>query len=1416
MTLLNHEEKNYHFFNLIDQPLLLTNADGELIFANEEALEVEIFSSFINNKTNINQLVEKKDLPILLQIFENQDELHEKVVFPINQKVNSTTKNTIKYALSYTPTKSILPTGERLFKIVIQDMESRLSIPEAIPESFDSSQIFYVIRTDLDGNYTYANDYFFKRFNFKREDLIGYSAMNTIFADDQQACLAAVKKCMQNPSSHVFLQLRKPKKDKEFFYTNWEFSAITNDHSQVVAMQCIGYDTTEIVKTEKNLIQTEYQLNNLLDYIPDIILVHQDGKIRYANKIVYEKYNFTKEETIGRNVLDFVHPDDKNLVLEEMNQPGDRLSNYEIRLQAPGFADKSVIVHSTSTLFQGESAILTILIDISERKEIELALKESEEKFRLLAESTSFGIMIYQDEQIVYANPAGETITGLSIKEILSMRYWELVAPEFQQKVKKYGIARQTNDDAPQTYEFQLIHKKGHRVWGLLSGTQIIFNGKPAGLISVIDVSQQKKVEQQLKEQASRMDAIVSALPDILIISKRNGEFLEVHGLENYSYLRPINDLNPKETDNITPTHQLKDHIWAFEQCIDEQKLLALNYQLEIKGKTYYFEARLSPIDDKSLLAIVRDISIRTELNMQVQYLSQLQNLLTQLANQFINLEVSQVSQAINKALMEIGEFMQADRTYVFSYDWLKSTATNTFEWCAKDITAHIETSKNIPLEIFSDWIEIHRRGEIYLIENVEMLASDSKFKKLLTNQQIKSLVAFPMMYKGNCLGFVGLDSVKAKRNWKPEEMTILKLFAELVTNLQIKADVNEKLKEVEATNAFITDNITDAVALTDSQAKYIFMSPSHKRIFGRGQELIGKSIFEFIHPDDLQRVKSTIAQATATNMAQKLEYRYLHPENGYLWIETTGSQYLDEHGFVLGLITSRDITQRKTNEIELLKLSRALEQSSAAIIITNLQGNIEYVNPSFSQSSGYSSDEAMGKNPRILKSGHTSNEKYSELWNTILSGKSWNGDFKSKRKDGTFYYEAATISPVIDPSGNITHFIAIKEDITEQRKIRNELIKAKEEAEESNRLKTAFINNISHEIRTPLNGIIGFSELLVDEETPIDEKREYLQILDTSSARLLKTVSDIMEVSLLASGNKKQAYERFDLRKLINELTDIFAETCQKKNLNFEVELPDREFPLCFTDRSMLKKVLHELLSNAVKYTNEGFVRLSAQIENHQLFLYVEDSGTGIPMSFQNKMFDYFSQLDVSSNRSYEGSGLGLSIVKEMLNLLNGTIQVESSPEKGTNFSIILPYDTRYPQQSDVVNKEKIKTSYHEKVLIVEDDETNYLYLNKILSKEQRDRTIWLTNGQEAVNACLSDAAITLVLMDIKIEGINGLEATRLIKNSRPKVKIIAISAYAMENDHQKALKAGCDDFISKPYNMKDLRNKLHEFNFD
>ena len=1407
---------NYSFFDLIEEPLLLTNAKGDIIYTNQKSDAVAHNFKTIRNNNNLKALISTKDWPLLMQILKKDNNLPINVTLEIQNNSDLKLTGNSKFSLSYTPSKSILPNGEMLFKIIEQQKITPEKSAETMSEFIDSSQSFYVIRTDLQGIYTYANDYFYERFGFKKDEIIGHSAMETIFKDDHEVCIAAVEKCMQNPAKHVLVQLRKPKGEKDVFYTSWEFSAITNINRDIVAIQCVGYDSTKSMMMEQNLIQTELQLNNLLDYLPDIVLVHRNGKILYTNQFVYDKYGIKREEIIGKSVLDFIHPDNIKQVLEKMNLSGEVQSNYEIRVRNKLFGDKIAMVHAISFVFQGEPAILSILIDITERKKTELALKESEEKFKLLAESTSFGIMIYQDEQIVYANPAGETITGLNISEILSLRYWELVAPEYQQMVKEFGISRQNSNNIPQNYEVQLIHKSGKRVWGLLSGIQILYQGKPAGLISVTDVTQQKQVEQQLKEQASRMNAIVKALPDILIVSDINGNFLEVHGLDNFNNLAGPNDINHPNHANTFPSHQLKDHLWAFKQCMDDQKLVSIDFQISINNKQHYFEARLSPVDDKKILAVIRDITLRTELNKQVHYLSDLQNLLTRLANQFINLEAKHINQATNKALKEIGEFMQVDRSYVFTYDWQNNTASNTYEWCAIDIPAQIHNLKNIDAALFSDWVNVHQRGEAFLIESIDLYETNPNLTTLLTKQHIKSLATIPMMYEGRCLGFVGLDAVKAQRSWKPEEMTILKLFAELVTNLQVKANVNEKLKEVEATNAFITDNITDAVALTNSQGKYIFMSPSHERILGRGQELMGQSIFDFIHPDDVQHVKNTIAQSAATNSAQKLEYRYLHPEKAYIWIESTGKQYVDEKGSVLGLITSRDITRRKIDELELLKFSRALEQSSAAIIITNIQGNIEYVNPSFCKSTGYKLSEVLGKNPNITKSGYTNTEKYKELWTSLLSGKSWKGTFKTKRKDGTFFFEAANISPVIDPSGKITNFIAIKEDITEQRRIRNELIKAKEEAEESNRLKTSFINNISHEIRTPLNGIIGFSELLVDENTSDEEKVEYLEILDASSERLLKTVSDIMEVSLLASGNKKHTLESFDLRALISEMEKTFDEICHKKNLHFELVLETNPLPYCFTDRSMLKKVLFELLSNAVKYTNTGFVRLSIKIEGKHLLLKVEDSGCGIPLSFQTKMFDYFSQLDASSNRTYEGSGLGLSIVKEMLNLLDGTIELQSVPNLGSQFSVKLPFDTRLKNHDESINEPKPEAIHHEKVLIVEDDNTNYLYLSKILTKKQRERTIWVTDGNEAVSVCLTDKAISLVLMDIKIEGINGLEATRLIKASRPEVKIIAISAYAMENDHQKALSAGCDDFISKPYNIKDLRLKLHEFHFD
>lgn len=1152
-----------------------------------------------------------------------------------------------------------------------------------------------------------------------------------------------------------------------------------------------------------------------LNLITDAALIHQDGIILFVNKVISKKFGLTEAKIIGQHVLSFIHPDDHDQVKNQIttNTKTEKKEEYEAYIRIKGFPDRKALVRTTSVNFDGQPSTLAILIEINSQKNVGEALLESEEKFRRLAETTPFAIMIHQEDHFIYTNPAGEKITGRTADEICAMKFWELVTPEYQPLIRERGKKRQLGEQVPTSYEFQIQHKSGHAVWVMLNGGRMFYKGKPAGLVSIADISKRKAFEEQLNEQTARMNAVLAALPDLLFVCDRDGTFLEFFAQSTSLFAIPPEKVKGSNIRDIYDPQESERQLVAFRKCLDEQKTVTIEYALILNEKQHYFEARLSPIDQNRLLTIVRDITQSTLLNQQIEYLSQLQQLLTKLSNKFINIDASHVDEAIAEAIKEIGEFTQVDRVYIFEYLWEKQIMTNTYEWCAEGITPEIENLKSVPNNMIPEWVNAHKKGETIDIPQVNALDPESNLRKILEPQGIKSLTTLPMIYEEKCLGYIGLDAVKKERIWTAEEITILKLFAELLTNLHVKAIVNKKLRSAETINAFITDNIADAVILTDAQGIYTYISPSHKRITGRGDEILGKSIFEHIHPDDLKTVREILNLGKLTNREYTVQYRYHHPEKDYLWLESTGKRYFDENGKVFGLITTRDIQERKTNELELLKLSRAIEQSPASVIITDIDGRIEYVNPAFCTATGYSFKEVKGKNPNILKSGHTPKKDYIKLWETITSGGSWRGTFKTKRKDGSFFWEAANISPVIDRQGKITHFLAIKEDVTEQRRIRNELVKAKEQAEESNRLKTAFINNISHEIRTPLNGIVGFAELLADEDIPQEEKNEYLSVLNESSNRLIKTVTDIMEVSLLVSGNKQIITSNFELRQLLDELQAIFEPQCQSKNLSFSIILNEKcPHKTCRTDRKMVLKILSELLGNAIKYTDQGFVKLICNHREDYLNFIIEDSGCGIAEKHQDKVFEYFSQADSSDNRNYEGSGLGLSIAREMAMLLGGSISFNSEAGKGSVFYLEIPCKQSEPGDEQLYEKPEITPRNHDKILIVEDDEVNYLYLTKVLSREQRERSIWVTDGLEAVELCLNNKEISLVLMDIKLPGLNGYEATRKIKEQRPDISVIAVTAYAMEADQEKAIQAGCDDFLSKPFSKNELQQKLQK----
>ena len=503
------------------------------------------------------------------------------------------------------------------------------------------------------------------------------------------------------------------------------------------------------------------------------------------------------------------------------------------------------------------------------------------------------------------------------------------------------------------------------------------------------------------------------------------------------------------------------------------------------------------------------------------------------------------------------------------------------------------------------------------------------------------------------------------------------------------------------------------------------------------------------------------------------------------------------------------DVTERILAEHQLHKLSVVVEQSPAIVVITDPDGNIEYVNPMFVEVTGYSAEEARGQNPRILKSGLMSKKVYEELWQTILSGGVWSGELQNKKKNGEFYWDQAVISAIRNKENVITNFVAVKVDITEQKKIFAELTAAKEKAEESDRLKSAFLANISHEIRTPMNGILGFAQLLKEPHLTGEEETEYIDLIQKSGERMLNLINNLINISRIEAGETMLQESETPVNELMRDLYAFFKPEIDKKGLrlNLKTGLPDND-SVIETDSGKLIQILTNLIQNALKFTSSGEIDFGYNRSNSTLEFYVIDTGIGIAADMKEKIFDRFHQVDNTLTRTQEGSGLGLSISQAYVEMLGGTIRIESREGWGSEFYFTLPYRPTFLQQKPIpspVNQKPIITAPFITILIAEDDAVSSLLLKKNLTDENIN-TLFAVNGKEAVEMVQQHQEINIVLMDIRMPVMNGFDTTRVIKELRPDLPVIVQTAFTSKDEKDKSHEAGCDGYITKPINKVEL----------
>lgn len=386
----------------------------------------------------------------------------------------------------------------------------------------------------------------------------------------------------------------------------------------------------------------------------------------------------------------------------------------------------------------------------------------------------------------------------------------------------------------------------------------------------------------------------------------------------------------------------------------------------------------------------------------------------------------------------------------------------------------------------------------------------------------------------------------------------------------------------------------------------------------------------------------------------------------------------VDENGRISHFLAIKeDVTSRIQSEKQIKTLSKAVEQSPTSIIITNADGKIEFVNSKFTSFMQYSLNDVRGRNPRIFNPGHMSPESYETMWEYLRAKKVWQGEFVNRKKDWTYFWENVTVAPLLDENGSISNYILVMEDITEKKKMIRELIDAKEKAQESDRLKTAFLQNMSHEIRTPMNAIIGFSDLLPDEFDNKEKLQKYTRIIKQRSSDLLDIINEILDIARIESGQFPINLEECDLHAMFTELETFFneyRERIYKQHIGFKLNC-NPEIRMIVTDPVKLKQVLINLISNAFKFTHSGIVEVGCEPSaDNEITFHVSDTGIGIPEDKKAEIFERFKQANTDTTKLYGGTGLGLSIVKGILDLLGGTIRVESESGVGSTFRFTIP----------------------------------------------------------------------------------------------------------------------------------------------
>lgn len=884
---------------------------------------------------------------------------------------------------------------------------------------------------------------------------------------------------------------------------------------------------------------------------------------------------------------------------------------------------------------------------------------------------------------------------------------------------------------------------------------------------------------------------ILQLTSDTLILVDKNGTCLDIDPHSDLWFLQEDRLLG-KNLFNLLPDHTFQKLLPDFRRVTQQGITVNRNYRLPLEGgETYYFKCIMQPYDGDKVLCQYRDITARSNVKLQLER---------------TNYELKEIQKAA-----QIGQWKYSSREKTFYYRGYNGIVC-TEEERSINFQDYYETILSEDLPAVNTWMEANRR---------ELLKEYIEYRILLEGQVY--------YMRQQCY----------LRNEEEDGNIVLEGYIQNITDIQRKRnDIN--------TLTHAINNAKESVYAARRDGTLIFANRQFRlnHRIAKQADLSLIRVFDVV--GDMTCIEDWEERYRSIREGQTLNFLAYHPlkhDKNTLAFEGTMYSVTTDDGEETFWSFTHDISERIRYESQIKRFNRimdtTMENIPAGIVVKDIENDFRYIYRNReSYNRDISSENAIGMNDFDYYPPEMAQQKRKEDMEIAATGKGMHWIMEGKDKNGNLLIldkqkimvESEDFSPII---------VSIEWDITQLELMRRELIESKEKAETSDKLKSAFLANMSHEIRTPLNAIVGFSRI-ISESDNAEERREYYEIVDANNERLLQLINEILDLSKIESGIVEFTYGPVRLHTLCKEIHDAHVFRCPQ-GVELRFDSPDEALSI-HSDKNRIFQVFSNLIGNAFKFTTEGSVSYGYKQEGERVVFYVKDTGLGIEPEKLGRVFQRFAKL----NNFAQGTGLGLSICKTIIERLGGEIAVSSEVGTGTTFTFWLPLenviqDTEtgtnshlpseavgtqpsevLPAKEDTIRPKEETTEKEEDlraiaagtekatILIAEDTDSNFDLLNAILGRKYR--LVRAKDGMEAVTM-YDEVNPDLILMDIKMPNLDGLEATRIIRQLSAEVPIIAQSAYAYEHDRNAAEEAGCNDFISKPIAQEKLKEKIKKW---